>query len=145
MRWLFGASKIYLIKWFFVYYVIGTEINNISIRWFFCVPSQWNESFDRAPEGWNTCLNQTFFLLNSQWKPMLWVLKRTSSMRQFISAAQTHVWTNDFFLIFSNQSICCEYSKQHLNELILLSTRNICLNLGIENDSEFKAQNVLIC
>ena len=66
-----------------------------------------------------------FSPFNSHPKHMLWVLKRTVSMRRSIRAPKTH------FDIGLRKKICCGYKKNHLIETVLLSTlEDTCLILA---------------
>ena len=45
-----------------------------------------------------------------------------------------------FFFYFSHKNICCEYSKYHLSEMVLLSTQNICFKRAIRKQSKFSLE-----
>ena len=44
------------------------------------------------------------------------------------SGLQLRAHTKKLMFLFLNQNICCGYSKNCLNETVLLSTQNICSN-----------------
>ena len=57
---------------------------------------------------------------------------------------QIRVRTEKLFFLFLNQNICCGYSKNRLNEKILLSTQNMFKLMGKEINAILGAQNILI-
>ena len=78
------------------------------------------------------------FFFKSVQTQISWLLK---------AGLQIRVCTKKLIFLFLNQNICYVYSKEPsltLNETVLLSTHNICLNWWIRKYLQFYAQKICI-